>query len=92
MLMLILMDLITFFRVTYIRDACKPCSKKPGMRHPTIFNKTCTYVTFNSAISMIRQLQLRYNYPLKQTVHLPHISEATNQYSHEIIQHMNTFI
>ena len=41
---------------------------------PTIFNKSCTYITFNSAV---KHRQLSYGYPLGQTVHL---AEATTQH------------
>ena len=37
----------------------------------TIFNKSCTYITFKSAVE-----QLGYGYPRGQTVHL---AEATTQ-------------
>ena len=40
---------------------------------PTIFNKTCTYITFKSAV---KHRQLGYGYPRGQTVHL---AEATTQ-------------
>ena len=40
---------------------------------PTIFNKSCTYITFKSAI---KHRQLGYGYPRGQTVQL---SEATTQ-------------
>ena len=39
---------------------------------PTIFNKSCTYITFKSAVHR----QLSYGYPRGQTVHL---AEATTQ-------------
>ena len=39
----------------------------------TIFNKSCTYITFKSAV---KQRQLDYGYPRGQTVHL---AEATTQ-------------
>ena len=38
---------------------------------PTIFNKSCTYITFKSAV---KHRQLGYGYPRGQTVHL---AEAT---------------
>ena len=34
---------------------------------PTIFNKSCTYITFESAV---KHRQLGYGYPRGQTVHL----------------------
>ena len=34
---------------------------------PTIFNKSCTYITFKSAV---KHKQLGYGYPRGQTVHL----------------------
>ena len=40
---------------------------------PTIFNKSCTYITFNSAV---KHSQLGYGYPRGHTVHL---AEATTQ-------------
>ena len=40
---------------------------------PTIFNKSCTYITFKSAV---KHRQLDYGYPWGQTVHL---AEATAQ-------------
>ena len=40
---------------------------------PTIFNKSCTYITFRSAV---KHRQLGYGYPRGQTVHL---AEATTQ-------------
>ena len=40
---------------------------------PTIFNKTCTYITFKSEV---KHRQLGHGYPRGQTVHLP---EATTQ-------------
>ena len=40
---------------------------------PTIFNKSCTYITFKSAV---KHRQLGYGYPPGQTVHL---AEATTQ-------------
>ena len=40
---------------------------------PTIFNKSCTYITFKSAV---KHRQLGYGYPQGQTVHL---AEATTQ-------------
>ena len=42
---------------------------------PTIFNKSCTYITFKSAVKH-RQLAMGYGYPRGQTVHL---AEATTQ-------------
>ena len=49
---------------------------------PTIFNKSCTYITFKSAV---KHRQLGYGYPRGQTVHL---AEATTQdtYSSIIIK------
>ena len=43
---------------------------------PTIFNKSCTYITFKSAV---KHRQLSYGYPRGQTVHL---AEATTQYTY----------
>ena len=40
---------------------------------PTFFNKSCTYITFKSAV---KHRQLGYGYPRGQTVHL---AEATTQ-------------
>ena len=40
---------------------------------PTIFNKSCTYITFRSAV---KHRQLGYGNPRGQTVHL---AEATTQ-------------
>ena len=40
---------------------------------PTIFNKSCTYLTFKSAV---KHRQLGYGYPRGHTVHL---AEATTQ-------------
>ena len=40
---------------------------------PTIFNKSCTYITFKSAV---KHRQLGYGYPRGQTVHL---AEATTK-------------
>ena len=40
---------------------------------PTIFNKSCTYITFKSAV---KHRQLGYGYPRGQTVHL---ADATTQ-------------
>ena len=40
---------------------------------PTIFNKSCTYITLKSAV---KHRQLDYGYPRGQTVH---IAEATTQ-------------
>ena len=40
---------------------------------PTIFNKSCTYITSKSAV---KHRQLGYGYPRGQTVHL---AEATTQ-------------
>ena len=48
---------------------------------PTIFNKSCTYITFKSAV---KHRQLGYGYPRGQTVHL---AEATTQY----ITHVHFF-
>ena len=46
------------------------------MEFPTIFNKSCTYITFKSAV---KHRQLGYGYPRGQIVHL---AEATTQYIH----------
>ena len=43
---------------------------------PTIFNKSCTYITFKSAV---KHRQLSYGYPRGQTVHL---AQATTQYTY----------
>ena len=43
---------------------------------PTIFYKSCTYITFKSAI---KHRQLGYGYPRGQTVHL---AEATTKDTH----------
>ena len=43
---------------------------------PTIFYKSCTYITFKSAI---KHRQLGYGYPRGQTVHL---EEATTKDTH----------
>ena len=40
---------------------------------PTIFNKSCTYITFKSAV---KHRQLGYGYPRGQTVHLFSINHA----------------
>ena len=40
---------------------------------PTIYNKSCTYITFKSAV---KHRHLGYGYPRGQTVHL---AEATTQ-------------
>ena len=40
---------------------------------PNIFNKSCTYISFKSAV---KHRQLGYGYPREQTVHQ---AEATNQ-------------
>ena len=37
------------------------------MEFPTIFNKSCTYITFESAVN---HRQLGYGYPREQIVHL----------------------
>ena len=42
---------------------------------PTIFNKSCTYITFKSAV---KHRQLGYGYPRGQIVHL-YVAEATTQ-------------
>ena len=44
---------------------------------PTIFNKSCTYITFKSAV---KHRQLGYGYPRGQTVHLAEIYRATGYY------------
>ena len=46
---------------------------------PTIFNKSCTYITFKSAV---KRRQLGYGYPRGQTVHL---AEATTQDTYSCI-------
>ena len=40
---------------------------------PAIFNKSCTYITFKSAV---KHRQMGYGYPREQTVHL---AEATTK-------------
>ena len=50
---------------------------------PTIFNKSCTYITFKSAV---KHRQLSYGYPRGQTVHL---AEAT---THTLINHGGTLV
>ena len=40
---------------------------------PTIFNKSCTYITFKSAV---KHRQLGYGYPRGQTVHLADITNS----------------
>ena len=45
-------------------------------KFPTIFNKSCTYITFKSAV---KHRQLGYGYHRRQTVHL---AEATTQDTH----------
>ena len=47
---------------------------------PTIFNKSCRYITFKSAV---KHRQLGYGYPRGQTVHL---AEATTQDTYFSIQ------
>ena len=47
---------------------------------PTIFNKSCTYITFKSAV---KHRQLGYGYLRGQTVHL---AEATTQDTYFSIQ------
>ena len=42
---------------------------------PTIFNKSCTYITFNAAV---KHRQLSYGYPRGQTVHLAKIALCTD--------------
>ena len=49
---------------------------------PNIFNKSCTYITFKSAI---KHRQLGYGYPRGQTVHP---AEATTQDTYFSILHM----
>ena len=46
---------------------------------PTIFNKSCTYITFKSAV---KHRQLGYGYPRGQIVHL---AEATTQDTYSIL-------
>ena len=46
---------------------------------PTIFNNSCTYITFKSAV---KHIQLGYDYLRGQTVHL---AEATTQDTHSSI-------
>ena len=47
---------------------------------PTIFNKSCTYITFKSAV---KHRQLGYGYPRGQTVHL---AEANiNDFFHKFV-------
>ena len=46
---------------------------------PTIFNKSCTYITFKSAV---KHRQLGYGYPRGQTVHL---AEATSYHSAAVV-------
>ena len=46
---------------------------------PTIFNKSCTYNTFKSAV---KHTQLGYGYPRGQTAH---IAEANTQDTYTII-------
>ena len=53
---------------------------------PTIFNKSCTYITFKSAV---KHRQLFYGYPPGQIVHLV---EATTQDTYSSIKHMYTSI
>ena len=53
---------------------------------PTIFNRSCTSITFKSAV---RHRQLGYGYPQGQTVHL---AEATTQDTYFSIKHMYTSI
>ena len=43
---------------------------------PTIFNKSCTYITLKSAV---KHRLLGYGYPRGQTVHL---AETTTQYTY----------
>ena len=44
---------------------------------PTIFNKSCTYITFKSAV---KHRQLSYGYPRGQTVHLAEASKCRQNY------------
>ena len=53
---------------------------------PTIFNKSCTFITFKSAV---KHRQMGCGYTRGQTVHL---AEATTHYTYFSIQHMYTFI
>ena len=97
--MLILMHLITLFRIMNPHQRClqakvkyrnEPKQAMPKSEYlsrsleinaiwtfdtefPTIFNKSCTYITFKSAV---KHRQLGYGYPRGQTVHL---AEATTQ-------------
>ena len=54
---------------------------------PTIFNKSCTYITFKSAV---KHRQLGYGYPRGQTVHL---SERGNHpgYIFQYITHVHFY-
>ena len=45
---------------------------------PTIFNKSCTYITFKSAV---KHRQLGYGYPWGQTVHLAEATTRQDTYS-----------
>ena len=53
---------------------------------PTIFNKSCTYITFKSAV---KHRQLGYGYPRGQTVQL---AEATTQSSGHKKNYIGLFI
>ena len=53
---------------------------------PTIFNKSCTYITFKSAV---KHRQLGYGYPRGQIVHL---AEATTQDTYFSKYHMYTYL
>ena len=50
---------------------------------PTIFNKSCTYITFKSAV---KHRQLGYGYPRGQIVHL---AEATTQDTYSSLYNIN---
>ena len=76
------MHLITLFRVMNPHQRCLQDKVKyrkeakqvtPKSEDPTIFNKSCTYISFKSAV---KHRQLGYGYPRGQTVHL---AEATTQ-------------
>ena len=47
----------------------------------TIFNKSCTYITFKSAV---KHRQLGYGYPRGQTVHLEEAIIAPNLHMREV--------
>ena len=62
------------------KDLSRSLEIKPiwtlDIEFPTILNKSCTYITFKSAI---KHRQLSYGYPRGQTVHL---AKATTQYTY----------